>query len=65
MTIDKEMKEENDYYLDDWKEMMCTRMQRSLHHCETPDGILLMGDACKGYCRYSHPPLFDKRMKKK
>lgn len=51
------MNKEKDCSLNDWKEMMCTKMQKSLYHCETPDGIMFMGDPCKGYCRYSHPPL--------
>ncbi len=43
--------------LDEWREMMCTKMQKSLSHCETPDGIMIMGNACRGKCRYSHLPL--------
>ena len=46
-----------DDMLDNWREMMCTKMQRSLHHCETPDGIMIMGDVCRGEYRYSHYPL--------
>ncbi len=46
-----------DRLLEDWKEMMCKRMHKSMHHCVTPFGIMTKRDACKGRCRYSHYPL--------